>query len=207
MSRAIDKLMEEHALILDVLDAFSAALRGGRAAPPSRETIADFVRFCREYVDGLHHHKEEDLLFPAMVEQGFSPEQGPVGVMLHEHVQGRQHVAALAAIAQSSEALDDSEFAALEAHGRAFAALLASHIAKENNVLYPMALRMLPASSVGHLDAQAAAADEDARDRTRELEILATSFTEGAGGRARREPIVLTAGPRGCTPPIGRTHA
>ncbi|MBK9032944.1 MAG: tetratricopeptide repeat protein [Myxococcales bacterium] len=32
-----------------------------------------------------HHGKEEDLLFEAMVEHGFSREQGPLAVMLHEH--------------------------------------------------------------------------------------------------------------------------
>jgi hemerythrin-like domain-containing protein len=47
------------------------------------------IEFFRSYADRTHHGKEEDLLFPAMIEKGFSREQGPIHCMLADHEHNR----------------------------------------------------------------------------------------------------------------------
>ena len=54
------------------------------------------VYLIRNYADGFHHAKEEKILFPALEVKGFSPHQGPVAVMLSEHIQGRNFVKGMA---------------------------------------------------------------------------------------------------------------
>ena len=51
--------------------------------------------FLSIFVDKCHHGKEEEFLFPALEAKGVKREGGPIGVMLHEHEQGRGLVAML----------------------------------------------------------------------------------------------------------------
>ncbi|MGZ6144162.1 MAG: hemerythrin domain-containing protein [Myxococcales bacterium] len=121
--RATQLLMEEHQIILKALRVLEAvAARGG----PPPQALLDFFT---EFADRHHHYKEEEILFPALEEAGFPRDAGPVGVMLHEHEQGRALTAALRDPAQFVQA------------AREYAALLSGHIAKENEVLFPMADR------------------------------------------------------------------
>lgn len=153
MSRAIDTLMAEHRQIersLSALDDFASTLGGG--GDVSRETLRGLVDFIREFADIKHHGKEEDMLFVAMVEAGLPREVGPIAVMLQEHDMGRAHVRALAAVAAAEGpwAAAERELVVREATG--FTSLLRDHIAKEDNVLYPMAMARLSAEALAELD-------------------------------------------------------
>ncbi len=117
--RATQLLMEEHEIILRALDVLEALAQRGVSASQA------LVDFFTDFADTHHHAKEEEILFPALEEAGFPHDAGPVGVMLHEHSEGRRLV----------KALHDPQ-AAL-----AYAALLRAHIQKENQVLFPMADR------------------------------------------------------------------
>jgi hemerythrin-like domain-containing protein len=160
---AIEILMAEHRLILRGIDALVAFAEEARRGGGDRAELRRFVTFIREYADGLHHGKEEDVLFAAMVEAGFPAQAGPIAVMLHEHDLGRRHVAELSALA-----VGDAPFAAAEAerlHDAAlgYAGLLRGHIHKEDAVLYPMAEQRLPASLQARVD-EGCVAFEAARD-------------------------------------------
>lgn len=153
-------LVEEHNAILGVLGALSQFVRTAKPGDQDfRLHLARYVKFCRAFVDEIHHGKEEDLLFVRMGEAGFPREDGPIGVMLHEHDLGRAAVRGLGQIAEGEGAVDAALLVEAREHAIAFAELLARHIMKENNVLYPMALRVLPAESARELDEAAQAFD------------------------------------------------
>lgn len=137
--RATQLLMEEHQIILRalrVLEVLADRAAGGAEVPA--KAVDDALEFLTRFADIHHHHKEEEILFPALEEAGFPRDAGPVGVMLQEHVQGRALISALRAAAPQAagDAAGRERFATT---ARAYTALLSAHIDKENHVLFPMA--------------------------------------------------------------------
>jgi len=97
--------------------------------------------FFRNFADRCHHAKEEKLLFEKMIERGMSRQTGPIAVMLSEHEISRAHVRKINELAQKKLA-GKTKTEMVDA-GRGYVQLLSQHIQKEDNVLYPMADRML----------------------------------------------------------------
>ncbi|MFB3127626.1 MAG: hemerythrin domain-containing protein, partial [Candidatus Acidiferrales bacterium] len=93
MNTATAILRQEHDAILRMLDVTDAIVqqleRNQRVAP---ETLAGVLEFFRLFADRCHHGKEEELLFPLLERKGMAHDGGPIGVMLHEHEQGRSLV-------------------------------------------------------------------------------------------------------------------
>lgn len=139
-------LKEEHRAVervLRVLNKAADRIDEGKAVPPA--VFENSLDFLRNFADKCHHGKEEELLFPAMEKAGIGRDGGPIGVMLVEHEQGRQHLRAMEEALGAYREGDQSARSALAGHARAYAALLAQHIQKEDQVLFPMAERILAA--------------------------------------------------------------
>jgi hemerythrin-like domain-containing protein len=137
---ATEVLRHEHKVILKVLDAarHEAQAMGdtGKLNAGKLDKILDFFRV---FVDRCHHGKEEEYLFPTMEKHGLPADKGPIAVMLHEHVGGRN---AVQAISEALVRAKEGDAAAIEAVAVNLAILdehLRSHIDKENEVLFPMA--------------------------------------------------------------------
>jgi hemerythrin-like domain-containing protein len=94
----------------------------------------------------MHHAKEENILFPKMAEKGFSPDQGPVAVMLHEHVDGRNFIRAVSDSLQLYINGDTSVLPEISQNILGYVFLLRNHISKENNILFKMADKVLSGS-------------------------------------------------------------
>ena len=139
MSKAIDELKHDHDAILSALNILDAMVgRLGSAGAPSAEDLRSFIGFLKEFADKCHHGKEEGILFPALTGAGMPKQGGPVAVMLSEHVEGRT------LIQQMEKAVPGTvDAAAFTQAAQGYAALLRAHIAKENDVLFPMAERFL----------------------------------------------------------------
>lgn len=146
MSDAIEDLLHEHEAILMALNILDRMAEQARQGALAKEDATHFIGFLREFADKCHHGKEEGLLFPALIAAGLPEHGGPVSAMLHEHEQGRAFVAAMNAA--SSDALDAPAFAKA---ATAYAEHLRAHIAKENNVLFPMAENLLPPGTLATL--------------------------------------------------------
>ena len=138
-------LVVEHRLILQMI-----ALLEKNAARTSAGTYAnwqfflDGVDFIRNYADRFHHAKEEDVLFDALVKNGMPRENSPVAAMPMEHDQGRTYVRAMeAAVFEAQKGLAGREIIIAE-NALAYSELLREHISKENDILYPLAERVIP---------------------------------------------------------------
>jgi len=142
---AVEMLMKEHELILKVVEGLkglAAALRSGRAADPA--LLREAIEFMREFADRCHHAKEEDLLFPAFVEHGVPLHGCPIDALLHEHEQGRKLVRSLV---EGTDAYGRGEPGAVEVIAGAIdgiVGLYPNHIWKEDQMVFPMAGRLLP---------------------------------------------------------------
>lgn len=137
-------LSDEHRVIERVLAALDALTHR-----PAAESLADWKKtldFIRHFADECHHFKEEVVLFPAMEEHGIPREGGPIGMMLIEHEEGRGYVRGMAAAITLVESKDEAAIGTLVQNAQAYIRLLREHIQKEDEILYPMAERVIPAA-------------------------------------------------------------
>ena len=143
--RATELLMEEHRAIetmLRILEGVCQRLQAGETV--DAEHLERILEFIRVFADQCHHGKEEDLLFPAMEMAGIPREGGPIGVMLIEHTQGREYVKGMSNAVSRYQAGESKAASDFIANARGYIALLRQHISKEDNILYPLAERLMP---------------------------------------------------------------
>jgi hemerythrin-like domain-containing protein len=140
-----DILTSEHNAIKVMLQVMeSACLKLESGEQIDIKHLEQMVQFIREFADKCHHGKEEDLLFPALQEMGIPREGGPVGVMLADHAQGRAYIKNLdEAIGRFAKGDKIAKVDIIE-NARGYAALLNHHIFKEDNILFPLADRVIP---------------------------------------------------------------
>jgi hemerythrin-like domain-containing protein len=184
----IQMLMDEHRVIehaMEALESYAARLTGGDAEPAD---LGRFVEFIRLYADGLHHRKEEDMLFATMVDNGFPRDGGPIAMMLLEHDEGRRLVGLMAGVAGLESPWSDESRQTAASAANGYTTLLRQHIFKEDNILYPMARLHLPAHAMeGLASLFAGFEDENQAERERLLEV-AKSLVEAYAGGAPRVP-------------------
>lgn len=136
MTTATQNLENDHVQILRLIEVME---RVTESANPNAEHLELIVKIICEFADGLHHAKEEQLLFPLMVQKGFSNETGPVAVMLHDHMEGRNFVKGMMENISQFKQGETASLKAVYNNMYGYADLLKNHIAKENNVLFRMA--------------------------------------------------------------------
>ena len=149
---ATNTLMGEHRVIEQVLAVLEEiAASAERDGVIDTAAARDALDFFRTFADGCHHAKEERHLFPLLESRGLPREGGPTGVMLHEHDQGRTLTRAMDAAVEALAAGRPGAAQELERAARQHVQHLRQHIAKENQVLFPMARQLLAAADLGAL--------------------------------------------------------
>lgn len=145
MGKATQDLRSEHDSILHVLQILDKMTQTTALEKDQKlDYYGQVIYFLKTFADKCHHGKEENILFNELVAKGIPNENGPIGVMLSEHVQGRGF------IADMSHGVEERDIAVFNQAAERYAALLRNHIDKENNVLFVMADKVL---------------DEDAQDQ------------------------------------------
>ena len=143
--KATDILSSEHRVIERVIAALEAAadkLEAGETVRPG--FFIDAADFIKGFADGCHHKKEEGVLFTTMTEYGIPNQGGPIAVMLNEHEQGRVYTRGMRAGAEKMSIGDPSGCVDVVRNARGYALLLRQHIQKEDNILFPMANKVIP---------------------------------------------------------------
>lgn len=142
--RITEILSEEHRVIEQVLECLeqmaAQADASGRLDGVAARQALDFFR---NFADRCHHGKEEDELFPRMESRGVAHESGPIGRMLYEHDHCRELLQAIADAIPGAEAGQAPLLNRFVDQARRYVAWLRDHIAKEDNVLFPLADRIL----------------------------------------------------------------
>jgi hemerythrin-like domain-containing protein len=139
------RLKDEHQLILRMLDLLEKNARlTEEGSFRDYQFYLDGVDFIRNYADRFHHAKEEDILFEALVENGMPRANSPVAAMLMEHDLGRDFVRGMEEAATRALNGEAGQDEAIVANARGYLELLRDHISKEDDILYPLAERVLP---------------------------------------------------------------
>jgi len=143
--KATEDLVREHDAVLvalQVLERVAAAIAAkDERAPLHLEQLLDFFT---GFVDRCHHGKEEDVLLPELIRRGVKREGGPIGFTLSEHEVGRAHVRAMADGLARLRAGEAAAAVSIREHALDYRAMLEAHIQNENDVLFPMADRLVP---------------------------------------------------------------
>jgi len=151
----LDELGQEHRLVDEVagsLVRFSQRAAEGDIEPSD---VADFVRFFRVFVAGFHHQREEEALFPALVDRAEVPkDRGPLPAIAADHREAVLFVDALEAASR------DPKRAAEVA--RRFANHLWEHVDKEESVLLPEARERLRRNGLTRLEGREPTNEEQA---------------------------------------------
>lgn len=140
MNTATQNLENDHVYILRLIDVMEKMVLNCATDTAHMEMVVSLIK---TYADGFHHAKEEKVLFPLLVEKGFSNNQGPVSVMLHEHVEGREFVKGISERIDVYKAGNISALPEIYQYMQGYVDLLREHISKENNVLFKLADKAL----------------------------------------------------------------
>ncbi|WP_027086249.1 hemerythrin domain-containing protein [Cohnella panacarvi] len=139
-------LWNEHAPLRAMMDTFNETAQKVMTYEGSllalfnllREQVAAFTLELK-----AHARKEDDVLFPMMAAH-IGREFGPIAVMEHEHVQAEMNLERfLEAAGPDGTELDDEEAKFIAGYAAFAYSILTQHFNKEENVLFPMAERML----------------------------------------------------------------
>lgn len=176
----LNRLVREHDEILRMLDIMRRASLNILSDPAAVDVPAfrKMVDFIRKYADKIHHGKEEEFLFKAMLDElGEMGENLVRHGMLVEHDLGRLYVSDLETALDSYEAAPSNEarLSILVAAG-SYEQLLRRHIQKENEVIFPFAEKRLSRESACRVEELMLAFEDDAvnaAERERQLSVLA----------------------------------
>jgi hypothetical protein len=173
-------LMADHEITERVFAAAEKAFASKDG--PSVGFVANLRAYLVEYVDRVHNQKEERTVFAFLEQAGMPVQGGPVGVMLLEHQRAKELVGRIDDAARAIATGDRSRIPELREVFGEYAALCKEHFWKENDILYPLAMRLLPppvqARIVPGIEAVEAAAGEGTRARYHALaeEIVRTAY-------------------------------
>ncbi|MGL1935357.1 MAG: hemerythrin domain-containing protein [Fibrobacterales bacterium] len=165
-SPAIRKMMNEHVYIKKVIAAIPHLVEELKVN--FSETVPDIekaIDFIRNYADGYHHAKEEDILFGF-----FDPELDILKVMYTDHDTGRNFVK------NTITAIAEKNTQGIEEHLSGYAALLTEHIKKEDEILFPWMDRTLTDKQIGELYSQCVAVDATFGSKPLEYEDFASQM-------------------------------
>ncbi len=136
--KSTQTLRHEHDAIrraLQILDAVADRVAATGGSPPA-DDAARLLEFFTVFADGCHHVKEERIYFPALEASGMPRSEGPVGVLLEQHQEGRRLVGILARELPGLET-DAAARRRFADAAHLYTAMLEEHIAMENDVLFP----------------------------------------------------------------------
>jgi hypothetical protein len=146
----IETLMCEHSVILDFLNELEKVNHSIQQMKTFDRHKVEFDKLVNlaERLIGTepHQQREEEVLFPELEKRGVF---GPPQIMRMEHKELRNRKKELRELAGT---VDDMEFEAfkkiLDAVAKQIIHALRDHIYKENNILYPAALKVIREAKV-----------------------------------------------------------
>ncbi|MBI3695678.1 MAG: hemerythrin domain-containing protein [Acidobacteria bacterium] len=154
----VQVLLDEHEVIEGVINTMEWALARLENDPASLPVLNKTLDFLGYFADGLHHEKEEKVLFPVLKRKGLS---GAARSFVSEHRTGHMH---LAAIEENLPAALQGESRArsfIYSEGLVYAALMREHIREENETVLELARQILSPEDIAELDRLSATLDDE----------------------------------------------
>jgi hemerythrin-like domain-containing protein len=154
---ATDFLKREHEIVLRVLgraDREVAAI--AETGTMDAAAVTSILLFLRDFLGNCHHVKEDHRLFPRVEETGMPIFEVPLAVLRREHDEGRERIGSLLRRIESGECQAEAIGEGL----REYATLLRRHMAREEELLFPLAERSLTPMDLDELEREFRLVDE-----------------------------------------------
>jgi len=141
----INILMEEHKILLQLLEKLNTIVNRVQQAEDIRhvhEEISQTKHIAEDFLDAEKHYlREENVLFPVLEKHGVTE---PPAIMWTEHNQLRDKKKQLHNLIENYNNISLKDFKKqLGETAKSLNSTLSSHIFKENNILFPTALRVV----------------------------------------------------------------
>lgn len=136
-------LMEEHKILLGFADELQGVARRVREAGEVELASLEQLRHIEEHLKASESHyvREENVLFPYLEKHGVTE---PPAIMWMEHDRIRETKKGFYNLLEGREGMEFGDFATQLAEvASSLADLLTNHFHKENNILFPVALRVM----------------------------------------------------------------
>jgi len=150
--KSIDNLRQDHETIrrsLKPLIHYTSKLQQDENV--NKLVFTTLIDFFVTFVDKCHHGKEERILFPLLESYWIPREDGPIGVLLYEHEEGRNLVRDLSDAIERYYRDNKDVVGDIIRLANGYSELLYQHIEKENSILFPWAEQLLSSSDDRHL--------------------------------------------------------
>ena len=142
----IHTFLEEHKMILEFLDQLEKTNQRIQGESKYNGDNGDFEKLegIAEHLVGAepHHQREEEVLFPEIEARGISC---PPEVMRKEHGELRPKKKEILRLSKAVSKMDFQDFKkGLKESVDFLVTMLREHISKENDILYPISLEVIP---------------------------------------------------------------
>jgi hemerythrin-like domain-containing protein len=150
----VDRLFDEHPVILRVVDALSDFVDGlDSESEENRCLLVRLMTFFREYAELIHHEKEETILLPALVRAGLRWDNGVIADIRKDHELERSMLQSLRHASLQSSAWSIVDRRRVIDVCRRFIDFMRQHVALENETLRPLVSDKLDEARRAELDA------------------------------------------------------
>jgi hemerythrin-like domain-containing protein len=161
--KAMSAIQEEHRSLGAVIHGLQYLLRQARdrGTAPDLALLGSMLGYIRDYPEKLHHPAEDRFLFPR-IQLRTREADAAIGELEREHAQGEARLERLAAALRRLEDGAPGALEALDEAVRDYAEFHWAHMRKEEEVLLPIAERVLSEEDWGAIH-QAFLANQDPR--------------------------------------------
>lgn len=138
--KATDVLRKEHDIALKTLLTTELEMRSMKmSGMVNVQLLGKIMDFFTIFLVDSHHRKEEQHLFALMQGRGINDVSIPLAVLRHEHMDCKRKISFISGMLQRMSRGEQVAVVSLSDQITDFIYLLQDHIAKENNVLFPLA--------------------------------------------------------------------
>jgi regulator of cell morphogenesis and NO signaling len=143
LSKGLKQLKSEHPPLLEQLEGMYQLTQKVDQEIDIETNFTGLITKVKEFKAALdpHSEREEGILFP-MMGVYIGTTSGPIAVMEYEHDQAKSNIGSFLAKVESDLGSNEEKKKAAELIQNAYF-ILTEHFSKEENVLFPMAERML----------------------------------------------------------------
>ena len=143
LSKGLKQLKSEHPPLLEQLEGMYQLTQKVDQEIDIETNFTGLITKVKEFKAALdpHSEREEGILFP-MMGVYIGTTSGPIAVMEYEHDQAKSNIGSFLAKVESDLDSNEEKKKAAELIQNAYF-ILTEHFSKEENVLFPMAERML----------------------------------------------------------------